>query len=126
METKDNNVTEKVGNPRGDLGTEEQPKDPRGDLKTTERDIRSIPDLDFDDDPPRKPLIALKPFNLGIKIPENALYIVIKSGIYIYSRDPQEVCVFQKICEKYPAIWENQDIIDIPEKHMMKILLVES
>jgi len=88
METKDNNATEKAGDLRGDLGAEEQPKDPRGDLGAAEGGIGPIPDPDLDDDPLGKPFIVFKPSNLGMKIPENALCIVMKSGIYIYLGDP--------------------------------------
>ena len=104
MEIKDNNAMKKVDDPRSDLGTEEQPKDPRNNLKVTKKDIGSILDLNFDDDPLRKLFITFKPFNLRIKIPENVLYIVMKSGIYIYLEDFQEARVFQKIYEKYPTI----------------------
>src|SRR6266699_2073387 len=125
METKDNNVAEKVDNLCDNLGIEEQPKDPRGNLEAIENDIGPIPDPNLDDDPLEKPSIAFKPSNLGMKIPENAFYIVMKSGIYIYLKDPQEVRIFQKIYEKYPAIWEDQGIIDMLEKHMMKIPLIK-
>ncbi len=88
MEAKDNNVAEKVGDPRGDLDVEEQPKDPCGDLGTAEEGTGPIPDPDLDDDPLGKLPIAFKLSNLGMKIPENAFCIVMKSGIYIYSGDP--------------------------------------
>ncbi len=94
METKDNNVAEKVGDLRGDLGVEEQSKDLCNDLGVVEGGIGPIPDPNFDDDPLGKSSITFKPFNLGIKIPENVLYIVMKSGIHIYSGDPQEARVF--------------------------------
>ena len=78
---------EKVDNLCGDLGIEEQPKDLRSDFKAIKRGIRSISNPDLDNDLPGKLSIVFKPFNLRMKIPENVLYIVIKSGIYIYSKD---------------------------------------
>ncbi len=87
METKDNNVIEKVDDLYNDLGVEEQPKDPCGDLGAIERDIGPISDPDLDNDLLRKLFIAFKSFNLRMKIPENAFCIVIKSGIYIYLKD---------------------------------------
>ncbi len=87
METKDNNTAEKVDDLHNDLGVEKQFKDLYDDLRAVEGGIGSIPDPDLDDDPLRKPSIASKPSNLGMKIPENAFCIVMKSGIYIYLRD---------------------------------------
>jgi hypothetical protein len=87
MEKEDNKVAEKVGNLCDDLGAEEQPKNLYSNLGAVEKSIRPILDLNLDDNPLEKPSIISKPSNLGVKIPENALYIVIKSGIYIYSRD---------------------------------------
>ncbi len=87
IEKKDNKAIEKTDDPCNDFNTEEQPKDPHGDLGTTEGNIKPIPDLDFDIDHLGKPPIIFKSFNLGIKILENALCIVTKNGIYIYSKD---------------------------------------
>ncbi len=87
MEKKDNKVAKKVNNLYNDFNIEEQSKDPYNDLRIIERSIRFILDLNFDIDRLRKPFIAFKPFNLKIKIFENALCIVTKNGIYIYSKD---------------------------------------
>ncbi len=84
----------KVDNLRDDLNIEKQPKDLYNDLRTTEKNIKPIPDPDFDIDRLRKPPIIFKFFNLGIKIPENVFCIVIKNGIYIYSKDLQEAHIF--------------------------------
>ena len=87
MEKKDNKVIKKVNNLYNDLNIKEQSKDLRNNFKTTERSIKPISDSDFDIDHLKKLLIVFKPFNLRMKILENAFYIVIKSSIYIYSRD---------------------------------------
>ncbi len=87
METKDNNVAKKTNDLRNDLDVEKQPKDPRDDLEVVKRGIGPISDPNFDDDLLEKSSIVFKPFNLRIKIPENIFYIVIKSGIHIYSKD---------------------------------------
>ncbi len=87
MERKDNKVAEKVDDLCSDFSVEEQSKDPRGDLGTVEGSIGFISDSDFDIDRLGKSPIAFKPFNLGVKISENVFYIVIKNGIYIYSKD---------------------------------------
>ncbi len=86
-EKKDNKVAEKTDNLRNDFNVEKQPKDPRDDLRTIERNIGFIPDSDFNIDRLEKSPIAFKPSNLRIKILENALYIVTKNGIYVYSKD---------------------------------------
>jgi hypothetical protein len=51
-----------------------------------------------------KPPIAPISSNLGIKIPENAPYIVTRDGISIYSRDLYKTYIFQKIYKAYPNI----------------------
>src|SRR6266699_4713426 len=107
MERKDNRVMEKVDNLRDDFNVEEQLKDLCGNLRIVERSIGFILDPDFDIYRLEKFLIVFKLFNLGVKIPENAFYIIIKNGIYVYSKDLQEVCIFQKIYERYPKVWEN-------------------
>ncbi len=104
MEKKDNKAIEKVDNLRNNLNIEEQLKDLRNDLKTTKRSIRSISNPNLDIDRLKKPPIIFKPSNLKVKIPKNAFYIVIKNGIYIYSKDLQKAYVFQKIYERYPKI----------------------
>jgi len=87
IEKKDNKVIKKVNNLYDNLNAEKQPKDPRNNLKTVEKNIRPISNLNLNIDRLKKPLIIFKPFNLGVKIPENALYIVIKNSIYVYSKD---------------------------------------
>jgi len=86
-ERKDNKVVEKVDDLRNDLNIEEQLKDLYSDLGIIEKSIGFIPDPDFDIDRLRKPFITFKSFNLKIKISKNIFYIVIKNGIYIYSKD---------------------------------------
>ena len=63
----------------------------------------------------KKPPIAPVSFILGIKISENVLYIVIKVGIRIYSKNLRKARVFQKICEVYLYVWEDQGFIDMLE-----------
>ncbi len=87
MEKKDNKVIEKVDNLCNDLNIKEQPKDLRDDLGTIKKSIKLIPDPDFDIDRLRKPFIAFKPSNLGMKIFKNVFYIVTKNDIYIYLKD---------------------------------------
>ncbi len=94
MKTKNNNVAKKTNDLRDNLGVEEQLKDLCDDLGAVEGGIRPIPDPDFDDNLLGKLSIVFKPSNLRMKILENAFYIVIKSSIYIYLGDPQEVRVF--------------------------------
>ncbi len=53
------------------------------------------------------PIVSISS-NLGIKISENILYIVTKNGINVYSKDPHEVRVFQKIYEVYLSIWKDE------------------
>ena len=86
-ERKDNKAVEKVGDPCGNLNVEEQPKDPRDNLRIIKRSIGPILNLDLDIDRLRKSFIVFKSSNLGVKIPENAFYIVTKNDIYIYSKD---------------------------------------
>ena len=73
----------------------------------------------------QKSRISPVAFTLGLKISENALCIVTKAGISIYSGDPQKACVFQKLYEVYPNIWQNNGPIDMSEEEMIKIPLVE-
>ncbi len=94
MKAKDDNATEKVDNLRDDLDIKEQFKDLRNDFRIIEENIESILDSDFSIDLLKKPLITFKHFNLGMKILENAFCIIMKAGIYIYSKDLQEVRVF--------------------------------
>ena len=56
-------------------------------------------------DIPQKPRISPVASTLGLKILENALCIVIRIGINIYSGDLWKARVFQKFCEAYPNIW---------------------
>ena len=93
-EKKNNKTIEKVNDLHSNLNIEEQPKDSHNNLKTIEKNTRPIPKPDFDIDPPRKPPIVLKLFNLRMKISENILCIIIKTSIYIYLKDLQEACVF--------------------------------
>jgi hypothetical protein len=86
MEREDNKAVEKVGDLYSDLGTKEQSKDSCSNLRVVERNIGLISDPDLDNDLLKKLSIAFKPFNLGVKILENAFYIVIKSDIHIYSK----------------------------------------
>ncbi len=94
MEKKDNKAIKKVNNLRNDFNVEKQPKDPYDNLKTIKRNIGFIPDPDFNIDRLKKPLIAFKPSNLGIKIFKNVFCIITKNSIYIYLKDLQEVRVF--------------------------------
>jgi hypothetical protein len=61
----------------------------------------------------------------GIKIPEEALCIVIATNIHVYIGDPYEVRAFQKVCKAYPNIWQDQSPIDVPIEQQIKILFVE-
>ncbi len=76
-------------------------------------------------DAPQKPRISPVASTLGLKIPENAPCIVTGTGISIYSGDPRKARVFQKLCEAYPSIWQDNGPIDMSEEEMMKIPLVE-
>ena len=78
----------------------------------------------YDDfDTLEKPRIVYIPF--GIKVLEEAPYIVIAEGIYVFAGNPQKTRIFQKICEAYPYIWQDQGPIDALIEHQMKIPLVE-
>ncbi len=94
MERKDNKIIKKIDNLCNDFNVKEQPKDPCDNLRTIKRSIEFIPDLDLDIDCLRKSFIVFKLFNLRIKIFENVFCIVIKNGIYVYSKDLQEAYVF--------------------------------
>ena len=93
-EKEDNKVVEKAGDLRSDLNIKEQPKDLCSDFGAAKRNIRPISDPDLNDDPLEKLSIVSKPSNLGVKIPKNVPYIVIKSNIYIYLGDLQEARIF--------------------------------
>ncbi len=100
-EKKNNKVIKKVDNLYNDFNIEKQPKDPRNNLRTTKKNIELIPDPNFNIDRLRKPPITFKLSNLKVKISENAFCIVTKNSIYIYLKDFQKVCIFQKIYKRY-------------------------
>ncbi len=104
IKKKDNKAVEKTGDLRDDLNVEKQPKDPHNNLGIIKRNTGLIPNPDFNIDHLKKPPIAFKPSNLRVKIFENVFYIITKNGIYVYSKDPQKVRVFQKIYKKYLEI----------------------
>ena len=87
MEKEDNKVVEKINDLYNDFNIKKQFKDFRNDLGIVKKNIEPILEPDFNIDPLKKSSIAFKPFNLKIKIFENVFYIVIKTGIYIYSKD---------------------------------------
>ena len=83
--------------------------------------------LDPIDMPPElfnKPRIPSQ-HSFGMKAPEDAPRLVTDKGIHIYAGNRPGARKLQRLCERYPEMWEETGPIDIPEDQTMKIPLVD-
>jgi hypothetical protein len=63
--------------------------------------------------------------NPVIKTPANTPELVTKEGVHIYAKDRTTALTFEKIVNKFPTIWNNQGVIDLPLEQQLKVPLVE-
>jgi Reverse transcriptase (RNA-dependent DNA polymerase)/RNase H-like domain found in reverse transcriptase/Integrase zinc binding domain len=63
--------------------------------------------------------------NPAIKTPTDAPELITKEGIHIYAKDRTKASKFEKIIDKYPTIWTDQGIIDLPLEQQLKVPLVD-
>ena len=72
-----------------------------------------------------KPKIAATR-TLGIKTPNKAPAHVTIKGVHIYTANPKQARVLEKVCCKFPTLWEDTSPINVLLKQRMKIPLVDN
>jgi hypothetical protein len=63
--------------------------------------------------------------NPAIKTPADAPELITKQGVHIYAKDRAKASKLEEIINRYPAIWTDQGIIDLPIDQQLKVPLVD-
>jgi hypothetical protein len=63
--------------------------------------------------------------NPAIKLPTDAPELITKQGVHVYAKDRDTASRFERVVDKYPDLWIDKGVIDIPLDQQMKVPLVE-
>ena len=72
--------------------------------------------------PPQAPE---KHSTLGIRMGEKALDIVTEEGVHIFAGSKKVAAALAKLVARFPALWKEGGLVDMPEEDMMRVPLVE-
>jgi hypothetical protein len=71
------------------------------------------------------PIVPEKQSTLGLRVENNLPEIVTDQGVHVFAGDPDLASRFVDLVHRYPKLWEDDGLVDVPPDQLMRVPLVE-